>query len=516
MILLHLGVIHGTQAQLFNPDLPISWRVEGIVSEQYPTESLPAVDVNALLEEDLDNYQNKTEGFRFAYKHVVDFSTDSHGRWKTLANGDRIWRMAIRSEEALALNVTFDRFYLDKGAKVYVYNEDHSEVIGPLTGANNKPTGYLGITHLSGDFITIELYEPFAARGNNVLSIKNVAHMYRHFDENTKRFGLSHDCNIDLECVDQTDLSKKSSSVVLITIDDGTRWITGTLMNNTNQDGRPLLLTSFKGLVGNSEAWIIHFNYKSEDCGANAEKTPLLGRSLSGARVLASSQQKGFALLELFDLPPFDWNIHLAGWSRNTTRTNKTFCIHHPGGDVKKIAESDQSAEFIDGNYYINWTSGRTEKGSLGAPLFNDSGQVVGWLSGGNAQCDNNMLDVFTSIEQAWEGSFSGDRLRDWLDPGQSDKPNHNLYFPVTAYFEEERTSSELVVYPIPSTGIVNAFFVGDENILFTGIYDLQGRLVRGIRGEKNLFNLSSLSRGTYILIVQSEKGLSQKKIILE
>lgn len=183
---------------------------------------------------------------------------------------------------------------------------------------------------------------------------------------------------------------------------------------------------------------------------------------------------------------------------------------------MKKIAESDQSAEFIDGNYYINWTSGRTEKGSLGAPLFNDSGQVVGWLSGGNAQCDNNMLDVFTSIEQAWEGSFSGDRLRDWLDPGQSDKPNHNLYFPVTAYFEEERTSSELVVYPIPSTGIVNAFFVGDENILFTGIYDLQGRLVRGIRGEKNLFNLSSLSRGTYILIVQSEKGLSQKKIILE
>ena len=60
--------------------------------------------------------------------------------------------------------------------------------------------------------------------------------------------------------------------------------------------------------------------------------------------------------------------------------------IHHPDGAYKRI--SFGNFQYYSGNFtYVRWSSGVTEPGSSGSPLFNSSQQFVGQLYGGQSYC---------------------------------------------------------------------------------------------------------------------------------
>jgi len=502
-------------AQLFAPQIPISWRANISPLDVFPTTILSPVDVNALILEDLAHEDEKNRTFRYAYKHEVDFSLNESGRWKNLENGDRIWRMGIKSEGALALNVTFSDFHLAKGASVFIYNEDRSEILGALTNENNKPTRILGTTPISGNKIIVELYEPFNSRGMNSLRIRSVAHVYRNYNDNSKSFGNSTSCNLDVECLVEKNSKEISSSIVLISIEDGTHWATGTMINNTNDDGRPLLLTSNKTLQGDPEAWVFYFNLLSIDCSLNAGKSSPLGRSLSGAQVIASSEENHFALLELFQLPPYEWGIHLAGWEREAGFVEDAKSIHHPGGDSKKYAESHSILQTNTDFYNVSWDQGITEQGSIGAPLLSGQSKLIGWLEDGSSECGHTGSDLYFKLSEAWDGESSATRLSDWLDPGDTGVNEANRLFPERAYAQSIATDDNLVLYPIPASTVLQVYYKGNGLIKSLYIVDLSGRIVKSA-SDLGHIDVSDLPRGSYIFRFESTSETIVRKIILD
>lgn len=95
--------------------------------------------------------------------------------------------------------------------------------------------------------------------------------------------------------------------------------------------------------------------------------------STSGAVVVANNANTDFALLQLTEDPKDRIGVtpYYLGWDRSGTPLTGSVGIHHPRGDIKKIAtytitppNSDCLDDFIAGNFYsnenfwrINWAS---------------------------------------------------------------------------------------------------------------------------------------------------------------
>ena len=86
-------------------------------------------DVNKLLDED----KTYPSPYRFATILPVDISTDNAGNWIDLPNGSRLWRVLVKANGAKALSAYFDRFHLPEGGKLFIYNPEHTQVLGNIT-----------------------------------------------------------------------------------------------------------------------------------------------------------------------------------------------------------------------------------------------------------------------------------------------------------------------------------------------------------------------------------------------
>ncbi len=64
-----------------------------------------------------------------------------------------------------------------------------------------------------------------------------------------------------------------------------------------------------------------------------------------------------------------------------------------------------------------HWDIGFTERGSSGAPLFDQHHRIIGTLSGGKSECDAPYDDYFQKLSESWNATT---QLRHWLDPVSS------------------------------------------------------------------------------------------------
>ena len=53
--------------------------------------------------------------FRFAVPTDVDFTTENSGQWTTLPDGNRLWQLHLRSENAAGLALTLEILSCQKG-----------------------------------------------------------------------------------------------------------------------------------------------------------------------------------------------------------------------------------------------------------------------------------------------------------------------------------------------------------------------------------------------------------------
>lgn len=375
--------------------------------------------------------KENAQALRFAHPFFVHYTPENSGSWSESEDGREIWHLALKSEGAYSLNIIFDRFQLVQGAKLFIFNADQSVVLGAFTSQNNNESGVLATSPIPGETIIIELQEPIGTMKSSEILIGAVNHdyinLYATLGIESERFEYSGNCHPEYTCEENEILALAGKSVCRI-IFDGTILCTGTLINNTKNDGTPYVLTAGH-CIGNYtefQTTIFTFNYQVPNCVSFMEGNFM--QSLSGSKLRSYAEDLDMALLEINEIPPATYQPIWGGWNRSRSIIAPVTTIHHPEGDVKKVAQSDQVPSKTD--FYLQlfkpdshwkvarWESGVTEGGSSGAPLLDAQGLVIGFLSGGNATCYNPVNDNFSRFEKAWNFySDSSKQLAAWLDP---------------------------------------------------------------------------------------------------
>ncbi len=392
------------------------------------------------------SYNEEITAHRIGFTISTSMNTVNSGKWYPLENGDKIWKLAIKSSKAEALTLYFENFEIPDGAELFLYNEQKNQILGAYTSSNNNERKLFATELIKGDLVILEYYLPKGVTQKDPFTINEVGYIYRDTEFDTgslKAFGDSENCEVNINCVEGESWQQQKKGVARILVKKGDKlsWCTGSLVNNTSIDLQPLFLTANhcgSGASADDYAnWIFYFNYESENC-ENPVSEPA-SNSILGASLKASGSTNGgsdFKLLLLNQEVPEDWNPYYNGWDRSMVASSSGVGIHHPFGDIKKISTYtsplvssvyDGSSENPDGMFWrVNWSEttnghGVTEGGSSGSPIFNTEGLIVGTLTGGTASCTNTSSpDYYGKISYSWEsnGNEDVDQLKPFLDPG--------------------------------------------------------------------------------------------------
>ncbi|MCK9410865.1 MAG: hypothetical protein M0Q53_01100 [Prolixibacteraceae bacterium] len=395
------------------------------------TLKLPLVDMAPVnnFELQLKEIQSKNhyKNQKFAKSFDVDISPANSGVWD-VADGMKIWRVAIRSKGAYSLNILFDRAILPTGASIFIYSPDHRILRGAFNANNEQSSGMLPIYPLEGDEIVVEYNEPETVSVHGDLHISKVNHGYKNAI-GTRPLGEAGVCNMDVYCSAAAVVSKEKQAVVQLVI-AGTDLCTGTLVNNTMRDKTPYLITAGHCITSamDAQTTVYSFNYESPFCGVNSSVNGFADQTMTGSILRARSDSLDFALVELEMIPPPEYRPYYAGWDRSKTVPASTRTVHHPKGDVKKvsvdndppgIASYSPSGHVNNSFWWIKqWDIGTTEAGSSGGPLFSHENLIIGSLTGGTATCVHSNDDYFSMISYQWNfSSLITRQLKKWLDP---------------------------------------------------------------------------------------------------
>lgn len=496
-------------AQVSLESSPVSWTVDDELSENLSFITAAAPDITTLLLEDEDEELHaRTLPMRYATKQSLNVSPDNSGRWTNLPNGDRIWLLGLHSVGALSLGVTFDTFKLPKGSAVFLYNPDKTHVIGAITEENNHASSVLTTGKINGDSLIVEYYEPYAVRHQGQLNIRTLAHTYRQ-----PEIDFSDEiCGFNPSCLEVENYSKSASSVVLINVDDGTRLSTGTLVNNTNYDGKPYVLMHSGSLIGDPGAWHFTFRYTSLKCIENGGAR--ISHSISGADILASDDESSIALIELFNRPKPSWQVYYCGWDASGTTPQQVASIHHPFGSLKKVALSGRAATPVEVNgvpsFRVDeWEYGSTATSSTGAPLFSDIQRIKGLLQSGLSSCGgDNGSDFFSDLAGSWE------YLQPFLDPfGQNVRVLGGTYLGF-AEVDDRIFENNVALFPIPARDKLNVVNDNDEAIELISIYDTMGRLVLRQRHTGQSIDISEIPLGNFIIEIEFLNSVVRRQLM--
>jgi len=146
--------------QVTNEGAPYSWDHEGVLAKRNirPVVMKP-FDLNKIHAEDKINDAEGSKPWRFGYEFEVDLGLNTSGTWDNLSDGSRVWRINIISKGAKTLNFVFDTYRIPRGASIYLYNDDRSDVLGAYTNIFNNPNNVLGTWLVEGENVWIEYYE---------------------------------------------------------------------------------------------------------------------------------------------------------------------------------------------------------------------------------------------------------------------------------------------------------------------------------------------------------------------
>ncbi|MBQ9201865.1 MAG: trypsin-like peptidase domain-containing protein [Bacteroidales bacterium] len=520
------------QAQLSSAGQPLSSKVQGVVTrciDPYGID-LPWFDVDSVLHED-SLYANPHGPLRFAHKIPVNINPDNSGETLYLADGTKVWRVKICSRGAFSLNVIFDRFRLPAGAKVFLYTPDRTQVLGAFTSDNCPEGEDFPTSPVEGDEMMIEYQEPPGAEFPGELQIYEVNHDYRGLRSGTRFKYLNMPCLPHVSC-DNT-LQTASKSICLLIV-NGDTYCTGVLLNNTQQDGRPYLLTASHCLNNNpnlAKRTLVFMNYENPRCMEQIRGSEEF--ALAGCTTRALSEEIDFALLEVDQKLPPDYRPWLAGWklTPDSVADAPFRCIHHPYGEGKRYALEKDSIEKGDwigqdgikpGNHWLvrHWEEGHTWIGSSGAPLFNSRFQVIGTLTGGDSGGSTGCAeytggDYFSRLDQAWD--FYPDpyrQLKYWLDPINSRQTEIEGYDPWSS-------SNTARLVHIGEEDSIESFKMADYGYLLGHNKDYMSYFAERFRTDSNMllhgvYLMPVLGNGSQTVLVQILDGDHPENILAE
>ena len=429
------------------------------------------ISVDSQILQSLTEYKpSKDEPFQFAFPVPVDLTPENSGSIVQYQD-EVIWTVGIRSKSAKSINLILSPFHIPDSSYIYVYDSKRTTVRGAFKSNNNNRHDILPIMPVPGEDIILEYHIPVGVYWKGTLGISQVAHDYLGiFSSKTKddRYNLSQPCNVDINCPDGAEWAQEKNAVCRIII-GGIELCTGVMVNNTNQQNIPFLLTAQHCIMDDNDASrsLFLFGYESPWCDGPDGRVL---HSISGSDLLSTYEIIDFSLVELSSFPPFTYHPYLAGWDVSAVIPQRTVTIHHPAGDVKKITiDIDQPVTgtypgySTDGFWQIlQWDLGTTEQGSSGSPLFDENHRVIGLLTGGEAVCGRSVNDYFAKLAVSYSLSPVLNRqLKGWIDnalTGIKKLDGRDPYLPnlstvdtVTNILPGEQT--EVTPYPVTGNG---------------------------------------------------------------
>lgn len=396
-----------------------------------PSIALPPIDGASLRTKDAKTDAHHTP-YRFGKVVETNYRPDQNGTWERLPSGDWLWRLRVESGNAVSMSIGFTEFQVPDMATLYVYGPEKSGVHGPYTHVD-ATHGKLWTPIVRGEELVIELKVPNQSRSEVRLVVGKVVHGYRSLTSGPSSNSKSASCHIDVACEEADSWEKQARAVARYSFtQNNSRFVcSGSLINNTARNGRPLFLTASHCVHTPEEAasMVFYWNFQTSQCrtpGTEESGTFPLDlehwtKTSSGATVLARYGipryvfNADLSLVEVDDIIPDEFNLYLAGWNREFTTTQQSTTIHHPRGHAKRISFDNDPAtktgyrERQEGDSHLrveDWERGGMEPGSSGAPLFNQEQQIVGVFSGnkeGQYGCDRNQ----GTDQSSWFGRLS-------------------------------------------------------------------------------------------------------------
>jgi hypothetical protein len=449
-------------SQISKGGLPATFtaKLEGsqIISSDYQTVELIKPDLSVIESEDNEN-ASKDKPYRIGVNTQVSLSIENSGTWEVLENGDKVWRLAIKMANAKALGLYFSEpVKIPFGGKLHAYNNNHSQYVGAYT---SETPSFQSMEMIQGEVLNLEYYMSSKSTQLPTIKISEVVYYYRGVEGHINGFvegrplddNRAQSCQVDVACSETTGWEGQRDATVHYSFSTGggTAVCSASVINNTNNDCKPYILTA--NHCGepdansdiNNHTW--YFNYQRPTCAnvtnqyTGARSQTMSGGSLKSSSSLGNQPAGGpnnvdgsdFALIELNSDIPSGYNAYYAGWSIATAAATSGVGIHHPAGHEKKIStftnslasDTYNNGGWANAHWEVQWSSttnghGVTEGGSSGSPIFNQNGLIVGFLSGGSSQCNaTSSTDLYGKMDRAWdqEGTNSNQRLKPWLDP---------------------------------------------------------------------------------------------------
>ena len=517
-------------AQQGDGGLPKSTELNTTLS-QIDTRLFDQPNIEALRTEDAQVDVEKTGPWRFGFNNYVALNMTNSGTWNDLSNGGQIWQLELTCAQALTVNLTMDNVVIPEGNELYVYNPEKDFILGSFT-SKHLYEGQLGTELVPGSTVIVEYYvAPQNVDAKRSLQINTVTHGYRTATEfQAKAFGSSGNCNMNANCPDGDPWDfQRRAAVMLVSGSNG--FCSGSMINNSQNDGTPYVLTA-NHCYSNPTSWIFRFNWQASGC-TNPGSSPSFN-SLSGAVLRARRTPSDFCLVEITGglesgSVPLSYGTYFPGWDNSDDIPATSMCVHHPSGDIKKLAFDDAPAVSANGmgssetdsQWEVEWDRNTTtEGGSSGSPLFDQNGRIIGQLWGGGASCFSlSSPDFYGKVSYSWEptGSNSTNQLKFWLDPNDDGLVTLDGFSPTASV--AEKANLEFKLYPNPNNGVftieLDGSALGKTELIVT---DISGRTVYSSEriGNHLIVDISSASTGTYLLQINNNGMQSIKRIAIQ
>lgn len=427
------------------------------LNKNVPTQTFTPPNIEQIRAEDEIRDRNG-ELYRIGVPIFTNTTTLNNGLWTTLANGDRIWELKIKASGAEALSFIFNDFKLYGNSSFTV-----SDLNGVL---RHKPVSKKDMLddfqqHLAlcfGDELILRLIEPSGTQASEI-HMDRVIYCYRSTgNPAAQKINESDACEINVNCSPVGDTwqdEKRGVARILITDTAGQGWCSGSLVNNTAQDCKPLFLTALHCGVStsaaNSNLWRFYFKYEAPTCTNPGTAGTLDDFFITGCVRKAHSNDGGgdtgsdFLLVQLGSatneaatittLKSANFNAYWNGWDANNTAVTGGAGIHHPAGDIKKIStftgttvSQSYGGATANTHWRFSWSAnsnghGVTEGGSSGSPVFKSNGRIFGTLTGGSSFCTAlTSPDLYGKMSFHWTSNSTNTnfQLKTFLDPGNT------------------------------------------------------------------------------------------------
>ena len=133
---------------------------------------------NTKLEDIVNNIKLKNiESNPIAIPIKTNFNTTNSGKWDTLANGDRVWRLYLDLTQNNTSILVFKELSIPYGGFLHIFDKEEDMSFGPITFNTNSDGGGWMTHVLPFSNIVLEYVQPKGVIGNPKIEISKVAQM---------------------------------------------------------------------------------------------------------------------------------------------------------------------------------------------------------------------------------------------------------------------------------------------------------------------------------------------------